>query len=168
MRFRRIHIIVLLGAGLLCVGLLLFVVADLDSRRLLDERIVYQTSPIGCASASLTMVLQSIGVACTLDTVQSMFRFVDAGASVAEIQRVAGLFGVRSTARRIDRLTIAGTPTPCIVFIDNDHFAVLDSVREERVFLRDPARGAQHIAMNAFLGRWNGIVVEFKRKKTPS
>jgi ABC-type bacteriocin/lantibiotic exporter with double-glycine peptidase domain len=107
------------------------------------------------------MILRANGSSVPADSVFKAFTLSNEGASVTEVIRVARLFGLQASAWRTPRSELSDIPLPLMLFIDNDHFVVLDSIRSDTLFVRDPAGGADQISLDALEGRWNGVMIRF-------
>jgi ATP-binding cassette subfamily B protein RaxB len=78
------------------------------------------------------------------------------GVSLRTLTETGGRYGVRLEAWKFRRDAIDSVRTPAILWIDGDHFVVLDSVTAEGVFVRDPAKGRLQWTRERLHGRWNG------------
>ncbi len=59
---------------------------------------------------------------------------------------------------------------PVIVHLEDDafgHFAVFKGIREDRIYLADPARGNIRLTSYQFKQKWNGIIFVVEHPSKP-
>ena len=135
-----------------------------DSELRTDQKsVLLQQRPNTCGPASLAMILAAHGVSVTEKELERRMGPGWKGVSLALIVATADSFGVHMEAWRFRREAPEELRTPAIVWIDGDHFAVLDSVNASVVFLRDPARGRLDVSRSTFQARWNGAAAVVTR-----
>jgi ABC-type bacteriocin/lantibiotic exporter with double-glycine peptidase domain len=86
--------------------------------------------------------------------------------SLMRLKEIGEHYGLRACGWKVDPKELPGMPMPAILFVDNRHFVVLDSVdREDRAFVRDPAIGRIRIPGKRLRSRWRGEVLVFTKKE---
>lgn len=128
-----------------------------DNEQLLgDENVIRQRRNNTCGPAALAMVLADHDVNVTEGELERQLPMHDDGASLRSLIVAAERYGVRLEAWRLRFDAIDSVHLPAILWIDDDHFVVLDSVRTDGVFVRDPAKGRLRWTREGLRSRWNG------------
>jgi len=140
---------------LICLSFLLFAgIACVDA-----EGVVLQRSERDCAPAAATMVLQNLGYDVSFEEVSARFDLDESGASVSQLLRVLDSLGVTARAWMLGQGSLYHLQNPAILLVDDAHFLVLDSVRGDFVFIRDPAAGRTVLSMESLRMRWGGVTI---------
>ena len=133
-----------------------------------DENLVRQRFDFSCGAAALATILRyGFGEAVTeADILRQLYDLlaiheVEAvrrtGFSLLHLQRVAQARGFRAQGFRLSPDQLPQLGGPVIVFIEPRgyaHFAVFRGVRDDRVYLADPARGNIRVPAYTFLDTW--------------
>lgn len=126
------------------------------------EGVVLQNRQNDCGLAAMTMILESRGIATLPEKATHKANLTRRGASLAQLKEIAEVCGVRADGWRVDFGELTNVAMPAILFVDNQHFIVVDSVdKMDRVFARDPAVGRIRIPGNILKNRWRGEVLVF-------
>ena len=121
------------------------------------EGVVLQTRTMNCGPAALKMALDSLGIDRELTDIESVIGLDETGSSLLDLMKYAESQGVHAEAWRLNIDDLADKPLPAIVFIEGDHFAVLDRITQHgEVVLRDPAIGRLRMSKETFGHIWRG------------
>lgn len=127
------------------------------------EGVVLQTRMTNCGPAALKMVLESLGIDRELTDIEDMIGLDETGSSLFDLMKYAESQGVHAEAWRLNIDDLKDKPLPAIVFIEDDHFAVLDQINQHgEIILRDPAIGRLRISKEAFEHIWGGETLIIK------
>ncbi|MEV6007870.1 ATP-binding cassette domain-containing protein [Streptomyces sp. NPDC051976] len=133
-------------------------------------RHVRQVEEADCGAACLVAVLGWFGRHVELEELQRESGGGRDGLTAAVLGRTAAHYGLAGRGRRIrlsgdDRTDIRAMrslSTPAILFVDGNHFMVLDEVTQDGWFvLNDPAGGRCRMALAEFRTRFSGIALTF-------
>lgn len=127
-----------------------------DEQRLSQENAILQQQRNTCGPASLAMLLVEHGVSVTEKELEGQMLPGRDGVSLRTLTETAGRYGVRLEVWRFRRDAVDSLQTPAILWIDGDHFVVLDSSTTNGVFVRDPAKGRLQWSRERLYERWNG------------
>lgn len=86
----------------------------------------------------------------------------DEGVSLLDLKQFAERRGYQAAGIRLKVPALPQLRGPVLVYLetaDFKHFAILRGVREDRVFLADPARGNVRLSIAEFLQEWPGIAL---------
>lgn len=121
------------------------------------EGVVLQTRNMNCGPAALKMALDSLGIEQKLKDIEGATGLDETGTSLLSLMKYAQSQGVHAEAWRLNIDDLGDTPLPAIVFIEGDHFAVLDRITQHgEVVLRDPAIGRLRMSKETFGHIWRG------------
>jgi ABC-type bacteriocin/lantibiotic exporter with double-glycine peptidase domain len=125
-----------------------------------SEGVVLQSRQNDCGLIALMMILDSRGIATLPTKTTHEARLARRGASLTQLKEIAKAYGVSADGWRVNFEELANLPMPAILFVDNHHFIVVDSVdKMDRVFARDPAVGRIRIPGSILTKRWRGEVL---------
>jgi ABC-type bacteriocin/lantibiotic exporter with double-glycine peptidase domain len=165
---RRLHIIPYLLHLLFFVGLTL-VLVSLSSRkpswRMANDFRALQQQRSDCGPASLQKVMEHFGESIPIATIRSLSGTSQKGTSMLGLKHCAERFGFNCAGWNLAAEDLLQIPLPAIVFLDEGHFVVLETVSRHRVFLNDPARGARVLPLTRFLERWSGDTLILQPKE---
>ena len=129
------------------------------------EGVILQTRKMNCGPVALKMVLDNLDINRELTDIESMIRLDETGSSLFDLMEYAESQGVHAEAWRLNIDDLESKPLPAVVFIEDDHFAVLDQIDEHgEVILRDPAIGRLRIGKGAFNRIWKGETLILTKK----
>lgn len=124
------------------------------------QGVVAQRERNDCAVAAAVMMLNNAGRSVGYDLVRARLRLSDDGVSVRDLTELLSSFGLPAASWRIEPSRIEDIVPPAILFIDDAHFVVLDSVRSGVVFVRDPVRGRLTLTGEELGKKWDGTVIQ--------
>jgi NHLM bacteriocin system ABC transporter peptidase/ATP-binding protein len=83
------------------------------------------------------------------------------GSRAGNIVRAARLYGLEAKGFRHDLPALRAVPTPAIVFVNLNHFVVLEGFSGNRIFINDPASGRRRLTEEEFDAIYSGVVLTF-------
>jgi ABC-type bacteriocin/lantibiotic exporter with double-glycine peptidase domain len=123
-----------------------------------------QNRTMNCGPSALKMVLDSLGVKRTLAEIEGAITIDERGSSLFDLMTYAQNQGLRAEAWQLNGDNLQDKPLPAIVFVDGDHFVVLDRITPQgQIQLRDPAIGQLRMSKDAFEKIWNGETLLIKK-----
>lgn len=132
-------------------------------------KIIPQSRDYSCGAAAMATILTYHFGRDTSETgaIREMLEVADfevvkkKGFSLLDLKKYAENIGYRAGGYRVKPELLAKITKPTIVLVDvrgYSHFVVLKGVREEGVFLADPAWGNRIMNFQNFQKAWNGVV----------
>jgi ABC-type bacteriocin/lantibiotic exporter with double-glycine peptidase domain len=129
------------------------------------DGVVMQNSWNTCGPAALRMVLKGFGKIAPSDDLEKVSSSQHNGWSMLELKELAERFGLHGVGWRIDVESLEKRRFPLILYIENRHFIVVDSVDAHGfAFLRDPAIGRIKIKRSTLGKIWKGETLMFGEK----
>lgn len=118
---------------------------------------VFQNRSNSCGVAALLMVLDHYGVKLSQREIEQRAKLQIGGASLLALKELAKSVGLEAEGWRLSFEDLTRIHLPAILFIENHHFIVVDSVDGSGVlFVRDPAVGRLRIPRRRVIDIWNG------------
>jgi len=124
--------------------------------------IVLQTEQSDCGPAALTMTLNHYGRGTNLDAIKAAMQFRGSGSSALDIVHVAeahglGVVGIRAEADLVLPVLQRGD----ILYVDFNHFVVVDRVLPDAIQILDPGMGRVTLHHADFVKRYAQIALLF-------
>lgn len=131
-----------------------------DGRRRRTPTIL-QLEATECGAAALGMVLASHGLWLTLEELRIACGVSRDGSRAGNLLRAAATYGMEARGFRTGLAVLRTMPMPAIVFVNLNHFLVLEGFKGDRVFLNDPAGGPRVLNAAEFDRIYSGIALTF-------
>jgi NHLM bacteriocin system ABC transporter peptidase/ATP-binding protein len=112
-----------------------------------------------CGAASLAMVLAYHGRHIPLEDLRIECGVSRDGATAANVLKGARRHGLTASAKRLELPRLAEIPLPAIIFVNMNHFVVLEAVSAQRYRINDPAAGRRIVEHEAFDEMFTGITL---------
>ncbi len=128
------------------------------------EGVLMQTRYNNCGPAALQMIFDHFKISSSLDEIERSVRVARNGTTMLSLKQMAELKGLHAEGWRLTLNDFLNTSFPLLLFVHNDHFVVADSIRNNMVFLRDPAIGKVRIATTNLPKIWGGEALVFAKK----
>lgn len=122
---------------------------------------IFQMEAVECGAAALAMVLAHHGRWVPLPELREACGVSRDGSRASNLVRAARQYGLTAQGFRCEPKHLASTVTPCIVFVDMNHYVVLEGIRGRKVHLKDPAAGSRVLTLEEFDAIFSGIVLTF-------
>lgn len=123
---------------------------------------ILQMEAIECGAASLAMVLAHHGCWMPLKDVRRLCGVSRDGSKAAHVLRAARKLGMEAKGYSYAADMVGELPMPAIVFVNMNHFMVLDGVSRGRVHLNDPATGRFSLTPEEFARIFSGVILTFR------
>ena len=128
------------------------------------EGVLMQTRYNNCGPAALQMIFDHYNISSSLDEIDRSVRVAGNGTTMLSLKQMAELKGLHAEGWRLTLNDFMNISFPLLLFVHNDHFVVADSIRNNMVFLRDPAIGKVRIATTDLPKIWGGEALVFAKK----
>ncbi|MDP2883741.1 MAG: cysteine peptidase family C39 domain-containing protein [Ignavibacteria bacterium] len=126
------------------------------------EGVMLQNRGNNCGLTALMMVFEYHGIKISLGEMERKARLGRQGVSMLTLKELAQSFGLQATGWRLNFGDLPGVRFPAILFVENHHFLVLDSMGAGGfLFVRDPAIGRMRIPEKVLMDRWKGETLVF-------
>ncbi|WP_419899580.1 NHLP family bacteriocin export ABC transporter peptidase/permease/ATPase subunit [Roseomonas sp. USHLN139] len=134
---------------------------------------ILQLEAVECGAACLAMVLATHGRWVPLAELRLACGVSRDGSRAGNVVRAARRYGLEARGFRHELAALKAVPKPAIVFVNLNHFMVLEGFSKGRVFLNDPAGGRRIMTEAEFDAIYSGVVLtfvpgtEFRREGAP-
>jgi ABC-type bacteriocin/lantibiotic exporter with double-glycine peptidase domain len=126
------------------------------------EGVILQNRSNNCGPSALMMVLEYHGIKVSRGQMEKKARLARQGMSMLTLKELAQSFGLQATGWRLNLGELPHVRLPAILFVENHHFLVLDSMGAGgSLFVRDPAIGRMRIPKKVLMDRWKGETLAF-------
>jgi len=121
-----------------------------------------QMESVECGAASLAMVLEYYGKYVALEELRVASGVSRDGGKASNVRRAAEKYGLVAKAYKRELDELWEMNWPIIVFWEFNHFLVVEGVRDDRVYLNDPATGRRTVTLREFDRSFTGIALSFE------
>ena len=123
-----------------------------------------RAKPLGlCGAECLKIICDHYRVPARLGELAALSETKAEGATFSGLKKAAEAKGFQAGGKIGNLLYLAGTPKPCIVWVNGHHFVVVTRATEKAIWILDPASrepGPQKLPARDFLRRWAGHTLE--------
>lgn len=130
---------------------------------------VLQREPWECGAAALEMVFayhdKLVPWKALLDETVSLTPDGQKYCTGGDLMRAAMCRGYDCHGYRRDASQLRFMEMPCIVHLNQNHFAVLEGFQDNRVFINDPRSGRRELSMAQMEKEFTGIVLTLARQE---
>lgn len=130
--------------------------------RPVDTPTILQMEALECGAASLAMVLAYHGRWIPLEELRTLCGVSRDGSKALNIVKAARALGMKAEGRRKELADLDELPVPAILFVNLNHFVVLEGVSARGFHVNDPAGGKRVIGPDEFDGMFSGIALVFE------
>ena len=137
------------------------------SRKLVKTECTIQFEGAECGAASLSTILKYFGKYVSLQTLRKQTCVTRDGASAELIKKGALANGLDAKIYKANFMVVKEiTNYPCIIFWKGSHFMVLEGIKDDFVYLSDPAHGRYRVPIEFFNQCFSKVVIELKPNKS--
>ena len=114
-----------------------------------------QFDQMDCGPTCLQILAKHYGKETSLEEIRQNSYIDRSGVSLAGIKSAAEIIGFETFSVMLSWEDLRSkVPTPCIIHWDDNHFVVLYRIKNQKVFVSDPARGKQTFSVEDFKKHW--------------
>jgi ABC-type bacteriocin/lantibiotic exporter with double-glycine peptidase domain len=129
------------------------------------DGVVMQDKSNNCGPSALKMIFDYFEIPVAVDELEHSVGLRSKGSSMLALKEVAESKGLRAEGWNLTFSDVARSTLPAIVFVHNNHFAVVDSVVErDFVYLRDPTFGRVRLSAAEFRRVWKGETLILRKQ----
>jgi uncharacterized protein len=129
-----------------------------------EKNVIFQTKENNCGPVALKMIFDHYKIPATLVEIENKVGLNNRGTSMLALKEMADLKGLHAEGWRLSLEDFLKTTFPVILFVNEDHYIVADSVVSDTLFFRDPALGKLRLRINKLPEKWNGETLVFKQQ----
>lgn len=122
--------------------------------------IIHQHDAMDCGPTCLQMMAKHYGRNYTIQTLRERCNIARAGVSMLGISEAAESIGFRTMGVKVgfNKLERKDSPVPFIAHWNQEHFVVVYSVKNDKVYLADPAHGKMVYNKDEFIKCWASTI----------
>jgi len=120
---------------------------------------ILQTGMMECGPTCLAMIFKYYGYYNIQPLLSKLTEVSTSGVSLFSMAEVAQQFGFVADAYEMEYEYLNQIKLPCIAHYKGIHFIIVYKVTDTHVYIADPAYGKDKLTKEAFLKKWNGIVL---------
>lgn len=122
---------------------------------------IFQMEAVECGAACLAMVLAHHGRWVPLPELRDACGVSRDGSRASNLVRAARAYGLEAQGFWGEPRHLSGLTMPCIVFLNMNHYAVLEGRVGNSLYLNDPAAGRRVLTAAEFDAQFSGIILTF-------
>lgn len=123
---------------------------------------ILQMEAAECGAASLSIILAYYGLWIPLEKMRQECGVNRDGISARNIVRAAKLRGCNAVGYRWPAAKLKTAEYPLLIHWEFNHFVVLEGIKNDKVYLNDPAVGHRIVRFKDFLTSYTGIALEIR------
>lgn len=115
-----------------------------------------QTEAKDCGPTCIKIIAKYYGKTINTQDLRQLSETTRAGSNLMGISDAAESIGFRSLGIKLAYKKLKEAPLPCIIHWNNNHYVVLYKIKNEKVYLSDPAHGLITYTKKEFVKHWIG------------
>ncbi|WP_419241523.1 peptidase domain-containing ABC transporter [Cardinium endosymbiont of Nabis limbatus] len=116
-----------------------------------------QPDAMDCGPTCLRMIAKHYGCTLSLQTLRTLSETTREGSSLLYLSSAAEKIGFRTLGVKVNlQKLMQEAPLPCIISWQQNHFVVVYKIKQDKVFVADPAHGHITFSVKDFLEGWIG------------
>ena len=124
---------------------------------------VKQPDAMDCGPACLKMVAEFYKMSFSLESLRKKCYITREGVSFLGLSEAADSLGFRTIGVKIPfEILNENVPLPCIVHWRQRHFIVVYKIKDDKIWVADPAAGHMKFSREEFISAWASTVVDGK------
>lgn len=123
---------------------------------------ILQMDAVECGAASLGMVLAHHGLWAPLPELREACGVSRDGSRASNIVKAARAYGLEAQGFRCEPEHLRQFTLPAIIFVNLNHFVVLDALTDHAVYLNDPSAGRRVLTWAELDAIFSGVVLTLK------
>ncbi|MGB6056508.1 MAG: NHLP family bacteriocin export ABC transporter peptidase/permease/ATPase subunit [Burkholderiaceae bacterium] len=124
---------------------------------------IRQMEALECGAAALAMVLAHHGRWVPMEELRVLCGISRDGSKALNLVKAARTLGFDARGMRLEPQGLADIPLPAILFVDMNHFVVLEGTSPGWFDINDPGGGRRRISAAEFDGMFSGIALVFEK-----
>jgi RHS repeat-associated protein len=116
---------------------------------------VFKRDPL-CGPRSLLLLARASGIQTDLNRLKKLTACDSQGTTLANLMKGAKATGLELKAAKLTLSDLKRVPLPCIVWVLENHFTVVEAVQDNEIILREPDGRKQRIHLSDFSTLWGG------------
>jgi ATP-binding cassette subfamily B protein len=109
-----------------------------------------------CGPTCLRIISKFYGKNLSLQDIRNLSETTREGSSLMGLSEAAEKIGFRTVGAQVDYLTLEQIPLPCIAYWNRTHFVVVYNIKNDTVYISDPAYGLISYSKDDFIRNWIG------------
>ena len=134
-----------------------------DGEYLGNKGVVLQATSNECGPCALKMIFEYYNISLSLKDIEKGTDLTQNGSSMFTLKKFAELKGLKVDGWQYTLEDFMHSSFPSILYVNNNHFIVADSMRQDTVYIRNPAIGRMKIEKNKLCKIWEGETLVFKK-----
>ena len=154
------------GFGLLSLIIISFspVVFKSSPKKRDWKGVIKQQDGSSCGVACLQMIFQHYKIFSDVEDIKEHILQEKDGSSFLSLKKYTEGKGLVAKGWQCNYQVLQEIVNPSILWIEETHFAVLDSLNRDSIYIRDPLKGRLIMNKSDFLDKWSGAVLTFDKK----
>ncbi len=129
------------------------------TRKIKPFPFIQQPGMMECGTTCLAMIFKYYGYYDIRSLLSEKAGVSVEGIDLYTLSELAESFGFETEGYQLDFENLAELNLPCIAHYEGNHFVVIYKVKDQRIWIADPAVGKMEFTREEFASKWNGVVL---------